>query len=289
MSAVNGCTATATYNVASDLTPPAVDFTPIYTLDCGSNQATVQVIVTPTNNLTYYWDVFPTGVVVTNRTKSFILGTLPGEYGVTVTNTVNGCRTTGAYQVISGSLNTDFIPSTEFGYSPLSVTFNNTSTSSAGTGSMIGTWSFGNGSVLTNTYNASGSSSMTPNATYTAAGTYSVLLSVTKGTCKGTKVKIIVVEVPSKLEVPNVFTPNGDKVNDVFRLIAASLNEISASIFDRWGNKVYEVVSGTGNIAWDGKNQFGKECPSGTYFYMIKATGKDGQEYDLKGNVTLFR
>ncbi|MBK7309364.1 MAG: gliding motility-associated C-terminal domain-containing protein [Sphingobacteriaceae bacterium] len=95
--------------------------------------------------------------------------------------------------------------------------------------------------------------------------------------------------MPSKLEVPNVFTPNGDKVNDVFRLIAASLLEIEATIFDRWGNKVYEVTSGTGNIGWDGKNMFGKECPSGTYFYMIKAKGKDAQEYDLKGNVTLFR
>ncbi len=289
MSAVNGCTTSATYIVASDLTPPAVDFTPIYTLDCGTNQATVQVVVSPTTNLKYYWDAFPAGVFVTDRTKSFILGTEAGEYGVTVTNTVNGCKTTGAYQVVEGTLNTDFIPSVQFGYSPLGVTFQNTSTSSAGTGSMIGTWSYGNGSVLTNTYNSSGNSSVTPNTTYTAAGTYSVLLNVTKGKCKGSKIKIIVVEVPSKLEVPNVFTPNGDKVNDVFRLIAASLLEIEASIFDRWGNKVYEVTSGTGNIGWDGKNMFGKECPSGTYFYMIKAKGKDAQEYDLKGNVTLFR
>jgi gliding motility-associated-like protein len=289
MSAVNGCTTSATFGVACDLTPPAVDFTPVYTLDCGSNQATVQVVVSPTTNLKYYWDVFPAGVFVTDRTKSFILGTEPGEYGVTVTNTLNGCQAQGVYQVVQGSLNTDFIPSTQFGYSPLNVTFNNTSASSAGTGSMIGTWSFGNGSILTNTYNASGTSSIIPSATYTAAGTYSVLLSVTKGNCKGTKIKIITVEVPSKLEVPNVFTPNNDKVNDVFRLIAASLDEINATIFDRWGNKVYEVVSGTGNIGWDGKNMFGKECPSGTYFYMIKATGKDGQEYDLKGNVSLFR
>ncbi len=288
-SVVNGCTYSAVYSVASDLTPPAVDFTPVYTLDCGTNQATLVVVVSPTANLKYYWDIFPAGVFITDRTKSIIQGTQPGEYGVTVTNTLNGCKTTGVYEVVQGALNTDFIPSTQSGYSPLFVSFNNTSSSSAGTGSMIGTWSYGNGGVLTNTYNASGTSSIIPNTTYTAAGTYSVLLNVTKGTCKGTKIKIITVEVPSKLEVPNVFTPNGDKVNDVFRLIAASLNEINASIFDRWGNKVYEVESGTGNIGWDGKNMFGKECPSGTYFYMIKATGKDGQEYDLKGNVTLFR
>ncbi|MBA3664626.1 MAG: gliding motility-associated C-terminal domain-containing protein, partial [Bacteroidetes bacterium] len=40
---------------------------------------------------------------------------------------------------------------------------------------------------------------------------------------------------------------------------------------------------------WDGKNQGGKECPSGTYFYIIKSTGKDGKAYDQKGNVSLYR
>ncbi len=288
-SVVNGCTANATYIVASDLIPPAVDFTPIYTLDCGTNQATINAIVTPTTSMTYTWTSFPPNVFVTVRNKSFILGTEPGEYGVTITNTVNGCKTSGVYEVVDGFLTTDFNPSTQFGYSPLVVQFQNTSVSSAGTGSMIGQWSFGNGAVLTNSYNASGSSSIIPSATYTAAGTYSVLLNVTKGGCTGTKIKVIVVEVPSKIEVPNVFTPNNDKVNDVFRLIASSLETVECTIFDRWGNKVYEVSSETGNFAWDGKAQTGKECAAGTYFYIIKAKGKDAQEYDLKGNVSLFR
>jgi gliding motility-associated-like protein len=288
-SVVNGCTASATYVVACDLVPPTVDFTPIYTVDCGSNQATITAIVTPTANMSYTWTSFPPNVFVTVRNKSFILGTLPGEYGITVTNTVNGCKTIGSYEVVQGALTTDFTPSTDFGYSPLVVTFQNNSTSSAGTGSMIAYWSYGNGSVLTNSYNATGQTSVNPSATYTAAGTYSVLLSVTKGSCSGTKIKIINVEVPSKMEVPNVFTPNGDKVNDVFRLIASSLEEVTCTIFDRWGNKVYDVTSDTGNFAWDGKNLYGKECPSGTYFYIIKATGKDKQDYNVKGNVSLFR
>ncbi|MCA6436375.1 MAG: gliding motility-associated C-terminal domain-containing protein, partial [Bacteroidetes bacterium] len=53
--------------------------------------------------------------------------------------------------------------------------------------------------------------------------------------------------------------------------------------------KVYDVVSKTGNIAWDGKNFKGQECPSGTYFYVIKGSGKDGTEYEKKGNLSLFR
>jgi hypothetical protein len=52
---------------------------------------------------------------------------------------------------------------------------------------------------------------------------------------------------------------------------------------------VYELTSETGNFAWDGKNQAGKDCSEGTFFYILKAKGKDGQEYDLRGNVSLYR
>ena len=69
-----------------------------------------------------------------------------------------------------------------------------------------------------------------------------------------------------------------------------NLNEISALIYDRWGHKVYELVNtDNGNIQWDGKNQYGKEVPEGTYFYVIKATGKDGESYDKHGTITLVR
>ena len=101
--------------------------------------------------------------------------------------------------------------------------------------------------------------------------------------------KVITVEIPSKLEVPNVFTPNGDGSNDVFFLHVSNVTDISALIFDRWGNKVFETSSSTGNIEWDGKNMSGKESSAGTYFYIIKATGKDGTTYDKKGNISLYR
>lgn len=125
---------------------------------------------------------------------------------------------------------------------------------------------------------------------YTQPGTYTVTLYANKGTsCQNIISKIITVDIPSKIEIPNVFTPNGDGSNDLFFVQAANLTTITALIFDRWGNKVYELISNTGNIAWDGKNQSGSEVAEGTYFYIIKATGKDGVAYDTKGNVSLYR
>jgi gliding motility-associated-like protein len=65
---------------------------------------------------------------------------------------------------------------------------------------------------------------------------------------------------------------------------------VSAVIYDRWGHQVYELNnSATGNISWDGKNQLGKEVAEGTYYYIIKAQGKDGVPYEKKGTISLYK
>jgi gliding motility-associated-like protein len=76
---------------------------------------------------------------------------------------------------------------------------------------------------------------------------------------------------------------------NIFFVKSANLTNITALIYDRWGTKIYELTTDKGNIAWDGKTQTGSEAPDGTYFYIITATGKDGQTYDTKGTVSLFR
>jgi gliding motility-associated-like protein len=85
-----------------------------------------------------------------------------------------------------------------------------------------------------------------------------------------------------------VFTPNNDGVNDFFFLKGASLSEVNMTIYDRWGHMVYQLTN-NGNVLWDGKNQMGQECSEGTYFYILKAKGKDGKDYDQKGNISLLR
>ncbi|MGE0568578.1 MAG: gliding motility-associated C-terminal domain-containing protein, partial [Bacteroidia bacterium] len=207
-----------------------------------------------------------------------------GNYFVLVTNTINGCIAIGEYLVIPGGINADFVPSPTEGFAPLEVTFTNNSSTSTGASSIISTWGYGDG-VITNTILNSSVSAHT----YTSSGTFSVILTVQKGSCIDTAMRVIRVDIPSKLEIPNVFTPNGDGTNDIFRLRASNLKEVYVIIFDRWGNKVYETTSETGNFGWDGKNLSGKECADGTYFYIIKATGADGEEYEMKGNVSLYR
>lgn len=77
--------------------------------------------------------------------------------------------------------------------------------------------------------------------------------------------------------VPNVFTPNGDGMNDVFQISGVSNpcnDEVSVKIFNRWGIKVYESEDPI--FEWDGKNNSGNEVPDGTYFLIV--TGTFGSE-----------
>ena len=90
----------------------------------------------------------------------------------------------------------------------------------------------------------------------------------------------------SNLYIPNAFTPNGDGINDVFRVPPElPIKVIRFSVFDRWGHVVFSTTgNGTG---WDGTCN-GKESPPGTYVYYIKGV-VGTKERIMKGVVVLIR
>jgi len=80
------------------------------------------------------------------------------------------------------------------------------------------------------------------------------------------------------LVVPNVFTPNGDGVNEFFELVSfEGIETLECIILNRWGNEIRSF--NTPNFKWDGKDANGNLVSEGVYFYTIKAT--------TKANVTL--
>lgn len=81
----------------------------------------------------------------------------------------------------------------------------------------------------------------------------------------------------SLLEVPNVFTPNEDGLNDFFQVKSVSIQSFSGRVYNRWGKLVYEWTDWKNQDAgWNGRNQgTGNESPSGTYYYVIEARGWD--------------
>lgn len=92
----------------------------------------------------------------------------------------------------------------------------------------------------------------------------------------------------SRLEMPNAFSPNGDGINDIYKAKSdyQSIVEFHASIYNRWGKKLYEWNDPAGG--WDGKSG-GKDVAQGVYFVLVKARGADGKEYNIKRDVNLLR
>jgi len=102
---------------------------------------------------------------------------------------------------------------------------------------------------------------------------------------------------PSELSIPNVFTPNGDGINDNFIVESKSLRNLSVEVFSRSGLKVYSFY-GEGEIlkdwkGWDGNVNFSSiKASPGIYFYIIRAYGWDNINYNGKlyrGAVYLYR
>ncbi len=102
--------------------------------------------------------------------------------------------------------------------------------------------------------------------------------------CSG-EVKIPVVVRETKIDVPNLFTPNGDGVNDQFEVLYTDAIQIlDFKVYNRWGQLVYR--HGTLPI-WDGIIN-GKQAPADVYIWTLHYRF-GGKEEMIKGEVTLMR
>lgn len=96
------------------------------------------------------------------------------------------------------------------------------------------------------------------------------------------------VHVSGDFTMPNVFTPNGDGINDYFSLAYDIFQSYDMLILNRWGNVILEGKGMTGTQIWDGKTQKGLPCSDGVYFYKFTGILKDGTTiFNKDGFITL--
>jgi gliding motility-associated-like protein len=132
-----------------------------------------------------------------------------------------------------------------------------------------------------------GSTFQGPLETYTFAdtGRYEVTMTIIEPICDLISTYTQEVRVrPSAsiseiLDVPNVFTPNGDGKNEVFFPIENANNSVSLNVWDRWGKQVYST---TGSYKpWDGRGLSDESATDGVYFYILTYNLVcDGKKYD---------
>ena len=137
-------------------------------------------------------------------------------------------------------------------------------------------WDFGDGSP---------SNQQSPYHVYDKPGIYNVCLYIaTEHDCIDDT--CLTVEVVEGLDIPNVFTPNGDGYNDNFNIHASGIAQYYLQVFNRWGVLLFE--SDNPNVKWDGRTLSGEDCADGTYYYILSAKS-DKNDYSQHGFVTLLR
>ena len=86
--------------------------------------------------------------------------------------------------------------------------------------------------------------------------------------------------------MPNVFTPNGDGINDYFCMNSVDVSYISLKIYNRWGVLVFETNDRT--KGWDGMYE-GNSVSDGVYYWILDYKNVCSEESNLKGFVTVSR
>jgi gliding motility-associated-like protein len=114
---------------------------------------------------------------------------------------------------------------------------------------------------------------------------YQLLVTANDGCSTSGKITIVVYH---PLKMPNAFTPNGDGIDDVFRIppqIALNIN--SFSVFNRWGQRIF--YTNNSGIGWDGTLD-GQKQPEGAYVWMIQYTDALTKRFETtSGTVILIR
>ncbi len=123
------------------------------------------------------------------------------------------------------------------------------------------TWHFGDGDTTV------GSAVL---HTYASSGFYIFNMKVKNNEgCEGAVTDTI--NLVEFFSVPNVFSPNGDGLNDEFAISSDGNQLFKLQIFCRWGNLVYETTAK--NVRWDGRNSVGMLMIPGTYYYNLTSVG----------------
>lgn len=269
----NLCTVNTQFTITSP--PPLAINTTTVEENCTLRNGTATANVTGgTTPYSYAWNTNPP------QNTQTALGLRTGSYTVNVTD-AKGCTIQATANV--GNIAGPRVSYTTTPASPVvlifpdaTIQFNATSTKPGVTYQ----WDFGDGT---------GATGDNPSHTYGRIGSYWVrLIGTDAAGCRDTARtadSIRIVEQPA-LIAPNVFTPNGDGVNELMVFQTNYLSEFQVSVFDRAGRIVF--TSNSLANSWDGTTS-GGPAPAGVYFYTVTLRYINGLKVTRTGNVTLLR
>ena len=246
-----------------------------------------------TPDYTYLWTELNTGATSPNTTWG---GRNPGDYQIVATDD-NGCTLTQTITVDSlnpvadfDATSAQFTAGTYEGTAVVDVHFVNQSMYFANPNDPNADttffWHFG---FAGQPWELSEDVFETFDTSYSVGGVYPVcLVALNKNGCSDTLCKDLIIYDPLAFTPVNVFTPDGDDINDGFSFVfyARAVSEFNCVIVNRWGHKVFEM-SDIADV-WDGKDRNGDLCTDGVYFYTYNGTADNGSTFAGQGTVQII-
>ena len=261
------CSDTVLFTITEPSAPLGIDLIQLENVRCfGESSGNITVAGTGgTTPYTYLWS---------NGDSDDKADNIPvGNYSVTVTDT-NGCTATDSYDITQPE--------------PIVVTIQPEYEVLLGNSVVLEPVYSGNNSLFFNwtpEVYLSNAAIDTPTARPFQTTTYTITVS-DSNQCEATASTTVFVNDSIKIYIPNIFSPNADGINDVFLVYANAVKDIYVTVFNRWGEKVFESKDIT--VGWDGTYK-GKLAPEGVYVYYIQFTFLNFTQQKKKGSVTLVR
>lgn len=265
-----GCADTSAVLSVIGGSQPAAEILPAQTQICEGQSLALQA----TGSGNFQWLL--NGNLLTGETNSTLQVGAGGIYSFVVNNAC-GTDTANITVNVSPGPQADFFATPNPAYTGETTVFTDQSISGA-----LWAWDFG--------VNGASSILQNPSYTYTEVGTYNVTAYVEDiFGCKDTVSHPVTVifASPDSLFIPDVFSPNGDEIYEVWNIYAMGLTDFKVSVYDRWGVKVFETISPTEK--WNGTRPNGAECEAGVYYYSVTFTDNKNNKVVKKGNLTLLR
>jgi gliding motility-associated-like protein len=207
-------------------------------------------------------------------TTAIITATTSGTYAVTITDDLGNVLYDSVHITLF-ALPSISLPEDTFIYEGQSIVLNGTVSGGSG----VGTYTWTPADLLTC------SKCPSPKAVPRDSTTFTVVYTDQAG-CEATDFINIAVLNDQSLYIPNAFSPNGDGKNDELKIYARFVKEFSWSVFNRWGEKVFETNDI--NFGWDGRYK-GVLQPPSVYVYYLTVTYLNNKTVHNQGSVTLIR
>jgi gliding motility-associated-like protein len=258
----NGCTATSTVTITQPPVGITVNITSTDVLCFGEANGTATAEASGgTAPYSYSWNTTP------EQTAATATGLAAGSYTVTVTD-ADGCTATGTVMIVE----------------PLALVLSASSTDASCpdvTDATIDLTISGGTSPYSVIWN---DGSTSEDRTSVTNGTYTVVVTDANG-CSANLTVVVGFSGIGCLEIPDVFTPNDDGKNDVWRIRYIELYpDAELTVFNRWGRRIYQTRNAGAN-PWDGKLR-GRPLPTDSYHYILDL--KDGSS-PRTGVITIVR